>query len=517
MLVEARVEQNRHAGQLAERHDQPMESRVCVAVDRLDAGSAINVNHGRYLMRLCGSDAGGVGHKRVRLADFKVFARTLLKYGWSKRAKRFTDLDALVDNVLDFQPERRSENGAVAQRARADLEPALEPPDDFAVGEIAGHAWQKLMLAHPLIAKTCVFERSPDLVVAELRADEGMRHTEVAIVPEGLVVVPEGAAEWSAGVGGARRYPDVFEVGVLEQARIGNAVECYTAAQAQVARRVGLDQAASNVDHHLFRHLLQRASNVAVAIGDGLVAFARRPEQIDEFRLEGPQHAVCVVGEIRLVDREAAPLQQVHDVAHLLDQSVFAARGKRHNGPFLEGLEPQVQRYECIDHAEAVEEFAMPLAFEPVPDADKGACGRIIAIPVHDQDRRVLERRYKVDRGMRLVVSNTYDLGPPTAAEMSPEILAEVKIQEHDPAILRRVSARLEQVEAGRKISQYRREKAASQPPNVPRCCDDIDVLQRAIGGVEDRFQRLNREPKRVLLPIETLLFDNQAGYAVLH
>src|SRR6476646_3795060 len=94
--------------------------------------------------------------------------------------------------------------------------------------------------------------------------------------------------------------------------------------------------------------------------------FTRRPEGTERFYetwLEWPQHAISVVAKIIHVDREAPLRLETHDAAHFVHESVVATGCKRHHCSFLEWVETEVEGDERIDHADAVEESAMPLPF----------------------------------------------------------------------------------------------------------------------------------------------------------
>ena len=102
-----------------------------------------------------------------------------------------------------------------------------------------------------------------------------MRELEAARMAEGLVIVPQRAAERRAGVGRARRHPDAPHVGMLQDLGIGHAVERDAARHAQVALREPLQQRAHEVQDDLLRDRLQREGQVAVLVGERLVRRTR--------------------------------------------------------------------------------------------------------------------------------------------------------------------------------------------------------------------------------------------------
>src|SRR5262245_17866871 len=227
---------------------------------------------------------------------------------------------------------------------------------------------------------------------------EGMRQLELAWIAKRLVMVPQRAAEWCAGVGGTWWYPHSVEVSIAQDARIGDAVECHTTGQHQIARGIGGSQMARDVDHHILSHSLKRTRDVTVAVGEDLTRRARWPERLYEPSLERPQHAVLVVIEVIHVDREATSRLKTNNFAHVISVGGVAAGRQRHHRAFLEELEAEVTGNESVDHAKAIEEAAMPLPLEPIAGAREGARGRIVAIAVHDEDAGVLEWRGKEDR-----------------------------------------------------------------------------------------------------------------------
>ena len=138
---------------------------------------------------------------------------------------------------------------------------------------------------------------------------------------------------------------------------------------------------------------------------------ARGAEHLEELGLEWFGHAVTVVAEIIHIDRESPFRLEAHDVAHAIYVGSVAASGQRHDRALLERVEAQMGGDEGVDHAEAVEEAAVPLPFDAIAGTREGACRGVIAIAVDDQDAGLLERRNKEDRGVRFVMADVDDLG----------------------------------------------------------------------------------------------------------
>src|SRR5215831_13086223 len=127
---------------------------------------------------------------------------------------------------------------------------------------------------------------------------------------------------------------------------------------------------------------------------------ARGAERLYESGLEWSQHAVFVVVEIVHVDREAPLRLKAHNIAHPVHESGVAAGRQRRS--LLERVEAEVEGDEQVDHADAVEEAAMPLPIDAIAGAREGARRGIVAIAVYDEDAGLLERRNKEDCSMRL-------------------------------------------------------------------------------------------------------------------
>jgi hypothetical protein len=59
-----------------------------------------------------------------------------------------------------------------------------------------------------------------------------------------------------------------------------------------------------------------------------------------------------------------------------------------------------------IEHAEGVEELALPQTFEAIAGADMGGLGGLVTIPVHHQHRCLLEGRHEKGRCMGVVMAH---------------------------------------------------------------------------------------------------------------
>src|SRR6185295_10951921 len=160
---------------------------------------------------------------------------------------------------------------------------------------------------------------------------------------------------------------------------------------------------SGDVQQHILCHRLQRASQVAVAVGERLARCTRRPESLYKLTFKGLKHAILVVAEIFLADRESPSRFEVHNFAHVVHKSGIAAGCQRHHCALLEWLKSEVLGNESVDHADAVEEVAMPLPLNDMPGARESTGRGVVAIAIDDENAGLLKRRDKEDRGMRFV------------------------------------------------------------------------------------------------------------------
>src|SRR5207237_7052612 len=91
--------------------------------------------------------------------------RLLREHRRRERTEGLAVLDPRVEDVLDLVPPRVGEDRAVAERARAELHPALEPADDVAGGDPLGAERTELLLVEVLALDPGGPERGGALVV----------------------------------------------------------------------------------------------------------------------------------------------------------------------------------------------------------------------------------------------------------------------------------------------------------------------------------------------------------------
>src|SRR5262249_16107108 len=103
-------------------------------------------------------------------------------------------LNTGVDHVANLAPQRRGEDGAIAECARAQFKPALEPSNDAILSEVKSDAAKKFGFVKLFELEPGSDKRAAHLVPWVGRSIKRMRHFEPTRLAKGLVIVPECAA-----------------------------------------------------------------------------------------------------------------------------------------------------------------------------------------------------------------------------------------------------------------------------------------------------------------------------------
>ena len=178
----------------------------------------------------------------------------------------------------------------------------------------------------------------------------------------------------------------------------------------EVAHGVLFQKRAHQMQNDLLRDGLKRESHVAVPVGDRLAGAARGAECGDELALERTQLSEGIVAEIVHVDGIAAIRRGAYDIAEPLDEGVLAEGRERHHLAFVaEAGKAQILGDEGVDEPGRVHDAGGPDAVQPVAPAHIGAAGAIVAVAVHDENERLLERRDKEHRGVGVVMGHVDD------------------------------------------------------------------------------------------------------------
>ena len=97
IFIEARVQQNRHAGLGMKRADQGMISRSHILVHALQSSRTIHMGYRWDLSMTLGFDRKDLFHERHRFVQFKPIADVLGEDGWRKRPEALAAFDFGVE------------------------------------------------------------------------------------------------------------------------------------------------------------------------------------------------------------------------------------------------------------------------------------------------------------------------------------------------------------------------------------------------------------------------------------
>src|SRR6266404_9602110 len=114
--------------------DQAIVTRICFLVHSLQPPAAIDMYDRGNHYPLSGPNLKHLRHERHIAILFEPFRHRLTQNRWGKWAERFAPLDLLVQKPFHVRPARISQDGTIAEGARAPFHPALKPADDFSVG-----------------------------------------------------------------------------------------------------------------------------------------------------------------------------------------------------------------------------------------------------------------------------------------------------------------------------------------------------------------------------------------------
>src|SRR6266498_175812 len=144
-------------------------------------------------------------------------------------------LDASIEDVLHVVAPRVGDDRAIAERARAELHPALEPADDVACGDALGNRAEECVVLEPLRGEPRSTQRLRALLVGVLGPRVGVIHDESAWPAEYLVPNVVRRADGDPAVAGGRLDVEPCECGLGENATVRNCVERDAACEAEVA------------------------------------------------------------------------------------------------------------------------------------------------------------------------------------------------------------------------------------------------------------------------------------------
>src|SRR6266404_5558476 len=96
--------------------------------------------------------------------------RRILPGSTAQGPERFSLFNACVQDVLHFSAARIDYDRSIAERARPELHPPLEPPDNQTAGDIARGAPCRFLISQGFVFQAAAIEFRADLAVAKLRS-----------------------------------------------------------------------------------------------------------------------------------------------------------------------------------------------------------------------------------------------------------------------------------------------------------------------------------------------------------
>ncbi len=266
--------------------------------------------------------------------------------------KRFAVLDAPVQDVFHFGAARVGQDAAIAQRARSPFRRALEPADNFSVGNMPRgrtheFGFVELRNLH-FVRRAHAIDHGANLGGRKLRPPVRVLHHEFARPPEDLVVHGEGRADRQARIARRRLNAHLLEGRRVENLAVGHAIESHAARQAQRLLTALLGEAVPVSNKDFLESRLHAGGEIVVALRERLAWFARRPEALLEvWREESAEHrrarriapghvrALALVREIFEPEAERKRPVRPHDAPKLLEKFRLAVSCQAHHFVFV--------------------------------------------------------------------------------------------------------------------------------------------------------------------------------------
>src|ERR1041385_7144195 len=143
--VEGGVQQNGNPGPFFELGKQTVKFRRGFLGNRLHAASAVHVNHRRHTESLLRTEWQYTKHERtgaIGAFHIKPVINVFLQNHRRERPEAFTELHALVQDVLHLRLPGIAENASLSQSAWTHFGAVLEPSDNLALREQVGRLFQ---------------------------------------------------------------------------------------------------------------------------------------------------------------------------------------------------------------------------------------------------------------------------------------------------------------------------------------------------------------------------------------
>ena len=271
-----------------------METRRHAALEGLQPRRTIYMRDRREPGSPLGPHGKDTGHEsretRPTGRQLEIPVRSLDRHNRRERPEFLAVFDVAVEPVAHFGRVRRGEDAAVPERARSEFQSAIHPPDDAAGDEIVGDPIDQFrvvqfvpgltILTRQLRQRGLLHRRSPERMVGDL----AIRIAEVNAV--GI----QSGAQCTAGISGGWRNEEPLETRFGEDPCIGDTVQRYAAAHAQIGQTRFLTKRPGDFHQRVLQHPLHARGAVRKPPAfrglqiKGLVRAAGRAEQINEPR-----------------------------------------------------------------------------------------------------------------------------------------------------------------------------------------------------------------------------------------
>ena len=432
--VEGRVDEDGAAGAGVESGEHGVEGGVGVAVDGLHASGKVDVRDGGnrrasfaeaigpgngsviHNMTLSGTvggeDGGGEEHVGGRGGEVEPGGGVFGEDDGREGAEGLAQFYFLVEALLHVGGARVGEDGAGAERARAEFGAALEEADDITGFEAFGQAGQERVGGKRIGGKLVRGEGGGDFGIGVSGPEKGAAHGIVELVgrARGAVLgkmIRERGAEGPAGVAGGGLDPEAAKRAFAEEAGVGDAVEGDAAGEAEVLFAGESVKGAGEAEDDFFGDVLDGASDVAVELSERGFGCARRDgEELGE---AGVGHRLAVeIAEVVEVEAEGTVGAEIEQVLeNQIDEARFAVGREAHELVFARvDAEAAVVSESGVEEAEGVREAELAEKLEIGAGAAAERGGGPFADAVEREDGGVGERRREEGAGgVRLVMA----------------------------------------------------------------------------------------------------------------
>src|SRR5574341_1843895 len=249
-----------------------MERAIPLLFHGLQPPGSVDVNDGRNLRDGLRAKAQRPLHVGRFLVILEKCIPVLVQNGGREWPEVLPVLDSSVDAILDPGLSEIGQDGAVAQGARPELGPALDPPHDPSFGKHAGGNFMDGAgtMSKPWIAPIGLDPAAQPICgdfLPEIRRLEARLHAVIGVIPkEGK----QGGAQCVPIVGWRREYVEATEPGLLKYLSIERRVEGAAARQHEIVRQSEGVQVAKQLGHALFEHELPRMREIGGIRARGL-------------------------------------------------------------------------------------------------------------------------------------------------------------------------------------------------------------------------------------------------------